>query len=249
MENSKKGYLPIGTGITLSRKDCPKTSEERVRMSRIPYASAVGAIMYTMTCTRPDVAYALGVASRYQANPGEEHWKMVKSILKYLRKTKDQFLIYGDSELIPKEFIDANFTSDKDDSKSTSGYIFTLNGGAVSWKSSKQATVADSTTGAEYIAASEATKEAVWMKKFINELDVVPSIKEPLPLLCDNNGAIAQAKEPRSHQKSKHILRRYHLIREIVERGDVEIQKVAGKDNAADPFTKALGSKEFDKHM
>ncbi|KAL1300255.1 hypothetical protein AAHE18_18G165400 [Arachis hypogaea] len=217
-------------------------------MSRIPYASAVGAIMYTMTCTRPDVAYALGVASRYQANPGEEHWKVVKSILKYLRRTKDQFLIYGDSELIRKGFTGASFASDKDDSKSTSGYVFTLNGGAVSWKSSKQATVADSTTEAEYIAASEAAKEAVWMK-FINELDVVPSIKEPLPLLCDNNGAIAQAKEPRSHHKSKHILRRYHLIREIVERGDVEIQKVAGKDNAADPFTKALGSKEFDKHM
>ncbi|KAL1294051.1 hypothetical protein AAHE18_19G113100 [Arachis hypogaea] len=218
-------------------------------MSRIPYASAVGDIMYTMTCTRPDVAYALGIASRYQANPGEEHWKVVKSILKYLRRTKDQFLIYGDSELILKGFTDASFASDKDDSKSTSGYVFTLNGGAVSWKSSKQATVADSTTEAEYIAASEAAKEAVWMKKFINELDVVPSIKEPLPLLCDNNGAIAQAKEPRSHKKSKHILRRYHLIREIVERGDVEIQKVAGKDNAADPFTKALGSKEFDKHM
>ena len=248
MENSKRGYLPIGTGVTLSREDCPKTPEERERMNRVPYASAVGAIMYTMTCTRPDVAYALSVASRYQANPGEEHWKVVKTILKYLRRTKDQFLIYGESELKLKGYTDASFASDKDDSKSISGYVFTLNGGAVSWKSSKQATVADSTTEAEYIAASEAAKEAVWMKKFISELGVVPSIEEPIPLLCDNNGAIAQAKEPRSHQKSKHVLRRYHLIREIIERGDVKIEKIDGKENAADPFTKALGITQFDKH-
>ena len=95
----------------------------------------------------------------------------------------------------------------------------------MSWKSSKKDTVADSTTEAEYIAASEAAKEAVWIKKFITELEIVPSISDAIELHCDNNGAIAQAREPRSHQRSKHILRRYHLIREIIERGDVEICK------------------------
>ena len=89
MENSKKGYLPIGHGITLSKKDCATTPEEREHMSRIPYASAVGSIMYAMTCTRPDVAHSLGVVSRYQSDPGEAHWKVVKTILKYLRNTKD----------------------------------------------------------------------------------------------------------------------------------------------------------------
>ena len=144
---------------------------------------------------------------------------------------------------------DSSFQSDRDDSRSVSGYVFTLNGGAVSWKSSKQQTVADSTTEAEYIAASEAAKEAVWMKKFITELGVVPGIVDPIPLLCDNNGAIAQAKEPRSHQKSKHILRRFHLIREIIERGEITIQKVDTKDNIADPFTKALSQKVFESHF
>ena len=86
----------------------------------------------------------------------------------------------------------------------------------MSWKSSKQPTTADSTTEAEYIAASDAAKEAIWLKKFITDLGVVPTISDPIPLLCDNNSAIAQAKEPRSHQKSKHILRRFHLIKEIV---------------------------------
>jgi len=191
MDNSKRGYLPIGTGITLSREDCPKTPEERERMSRIPYASAVGAIMYTMTCTRPAVAYALGVTSRYQTNPGEEHWKVVKTILKHLRRTKDQFLIYGDSKLKLEGYTDASFSSDRDDSKSISGYVFTLNGGAVSWKSSKQATVADSVTEAEYIAASETATEAVSMTKFLTEFGVVPSIEGAVPLLCDNTGAIS----------------------------------------------------------
>ncbi|XP_070054655.1 secreted RxLR effector protein 161-like [Nicotiana tomentosiformis] len=135
-----------------------------------------------MTCTRLDVAYALGVTSRYQENHGEEHWKMVKTMLKYLQRTKDQFLIYGDSELKLEGYTDASFSSDRDDSKSLSSYVFILNGGAVSWKSSKQATIADSVTEAEYIAAN------------------------------------------------------------------VEIQKVDGKQNVVNPFTKALGTKEFDKH-
>ena len=110
----------------------------------------------------------------------------------------------------------------------------------MSWKSSKQGTVADSTTVAEYIAASEAAEEAVWIRKFICELGVVSNASSPIDLYCDNSGAIAQAKEPRSHQKSKHILRRYHIICEIVERGDVKICKVHTDLNIADPLTKPL---------
>ena len=98
--------------------------------------------MYAILCTRPDVAYALGIVNRFQSNPGEEHWKAVKNILKYIR-TKDVFLIYEGSELKLEGYIDSSFQSDLDDSKSISGYVFTINGGAVSWKSFKQQTVAD----------------------------------------------------------------------------------------------------------
>ncbi|KAL4284899.1 hypothetical protein GQ457_16G009220 [Hibiscus cannabinus] len=129
-----------------------------------------------------------------------------------------------------------------------SGFVFCLNGGAVSWKSSKQDTVADSTTEAEYIAASEAAKEAVWIKKFITGLGVIPSIVDVVDLYCDNNGAIAQAKEPKSHQRSKHILRHFHLIREIIYRGDVEICKVHSDYNIADPLTKPLAQQKHDRH-
>ncbi|KAK8500692.1 hypothetical protein V6N12_005714 [Hibiscus sabdariffa] len=205
--------------------------------------------MYAMICTRPDLSYALSMTSRYQANPGEGHWTAVKNILKYLRRTKDLFLVYGgEEELRIKGYTDASFQTDKDDSRSQSGIVFCLNGGAVSWKSSKQDTVADSTTEAEYIAASEAAKEAVWIKKFITELGVIPSIGDAVDLYCDNNGAIAQAKEPRSHQRSKHILRRFHLIREIIDRGDVEICKVHTDDNIADPLTKPLTQQKHDRH-
>ncbi|VFQ85135.1 unnamed protein product [Cuscuta campestris] len=129
----------------------------------------------------------------------------VKNILKYLRNTKDAFLVYeGEEEPKVVGYTDASFQTDRDDYKSQAGYVFCLNGGAFSWKSSKQDTTADSITEAEYMAAAEATKEGVWIKKFISELGVVPSINDPIPLFCDNTGAIAQAKEPRSHQKTKH---------------------------------------------
>ena len=145
-------------------------------------------------------------------------------------------------------FTDSNFQSDHDDSKSVSGFIFTLNGGAICWKSSKQHTVADSVCEVEYVAASDAAKEAVWLRKFITELGVAPSLVGPVLLYCDSSGAIAQAKEPKAHQRTKHILRRYHLIREIVDRGDVDLQKIDGKENLADPFTKAIAVKEFDNY-
>jgi hypothetical protein len=118
--------------------------------------------------------------------------------------------------------------------------MFVLNGGAMSWTSSKQETTTNSTTEAEYIAALEAAKEGLWIKKFVTKLGVVPSASEPLKLYCDNNEVISQAKEPRSHQKSKHVLRRYHLIHEIIEIGDVKVCKVDTEANTADRLTKAL---------
>ncbi|KAK9044498.1 hypothetical protein V6N11_058398 [Hibiscus sabdariffa] len=212
-------------GISLSKEMCPSSPQERERMSQIPYASVIGSIMYAIICTRPDLSYALSMTSRYQANPGEGHWIAVKNILKYLRRTKDVFLVYGgEEELGIKGYIDASFQTDKDDSRSQSGFVFCLNG------------------------ASEAAKEAVWIKKFISELGVLPSIADAIELYCDNNGAIAQAKEPRSHQRSKHILRRFHLIREIIDRGDVEICKVHTDDNIADPLTKPLAQQKHDCH-
>jgi hypothetical protein len=249
MENAKKGLLPMSHGSVLSKKQCPQNTDERMQMTTVPYASAIGSIMYAMICTRPDVSFALSVSSRYQSDPGVGHWTAVKNILKYLNRTKEMFLVFGgDEELIVRGYTDASFMTDPDDFKSQSGYVFTLNGGAVSWKSSKQSTVADSTTEAEYVAASEASKEGYWIKKFVTELGVVPTALDPMELYCDNSGAVAQAKEPRSHQKSKHIERRFHIIRDFVDKGFVKICKIHTDLNVSDPMTKPLPRAKHEQH-
>ena len=128
-------------------------------MSVIPYASAIGSLMYAMICTRPDIVYVVSITSRYQSNPGSEHWALVKIVLKYLRRTKDMFLVYGGATKLRVEaYTDADFQSDVDDRSSNSGYVFTLNGGAVSWKSKNQDVITDSMMEAEYAAAAEAGK-------------------------------------------------------------------------------------------
>ena len=132
MDGSKRDYLPISHDIHLSKKMSPKRSEEKKRMSSIPYALIVESIIYAILCTRSDVAYVLNIVSRFQADPGEDHWKAMKNILKYLKRTRDAFLIYGGSNLKLEGFTNFNFQSDSDDSKSISGYVFTLYDSAVS---------------------------------------------------------------------------------------------------------------------
>jgi hypothetical protein len=125
--------LPMSHGITLSKKQCPSEPDEQERMRVIPYASAIGSTMYAMLFTRSDVSSALSATSRYQSNCGEAHWTIVKNILKYLKRTKEVFLVFGGEEgLIVMGYNDASFQTDVDDSKSESGFVFCLNGKAVS---------------------------------------------------------------------------------------------------------------------
>ncbi|KAA0046766.1 gag/pol protein [Cucumis melo var. makuwa] len=161
MKNSKKGLLPYRYGIHLSKEQCLKTPQEVEDMSNILYAFVVGSLMYAMLCTRPDICYSMEIVSRYQSNFGCDHWTAVKNILKYLRRIKDYMLVYGSKDLILTGYTDSHFQTDKDARKSTSGSVFTLNGGAVVWRSIKQSCIADSTMEAEYVAACEAAKEVV----------------------------------------------------------------------------------------
>ena len=133
-----------------------------------------------------------------------------------------------------------DFQSDKDSRRLTSGSVFTLGGGAIIWRSIKQSCVVDSTIEAEYVAASEAAKEAVWLRNFLMDVEVVPGAQQPMTLYCDNSEAVANSRERRSHKRGKHIERKYHVLREIVQRGDVIVSKIASVENLADPFTKSL---------
>ena len=119
MDRSNKGFLSVLQGVKFSQTQCLTTVEDREKTKGVPYASAIGSIMYAMMCTRPDVCLAISLAGRYQSNPGVDHWTAVKNILKYLKRTKDMFLVYGgDKELIVNGYVDASFDTDPDDSKS-----------------------------------------------------------------------------------------------------------------------------------
>ncbi|KAJ9562356.1 hypothetical protein OSB04_007516 [Centaurea solstitialis] len=228
MDESKKGFIPMQHGIVLSITQCPVSSQDQDKMKSVPYASAIGSIMYAMLCTRPDVAYSVSVTSRYQQNPGEPQWVAVKNILKYMRRTKDMFLVFGGYE----------------DEISVTGYSDASSRPTETILDHSQ----DSTTEAEYIAASDAAKEAVWLRNFLSDLRVVASVSRPIDIFCDNSGAVAQAKEPREHHKSRHVLRKYHLIREIIGRGDVRICKIPTEENVADPLTKPLARVKHEAH-
>ena len=128
MQDSKKGFVPFRVEKSLSSSQRPKTNAEIERMRGIPYASAVGSLMYAMLCTRPDICFVVGMVSRYQSEPGEEHWIAVKHVLKYLRRTRDHILVYHDESLEPIGYTDSDFQSDIDSRKSTSGYVFTFGG-------------------------------------------------------------------------------------------------------------------------
>ena len=146
--------------------------------------------------------------------------------------------MFGNGELKVQGYTDLDFISDIDDRKSILKSIFLYNSGVANWKSSKQTVIADSIMEAEYIAALEAVKEIFWFKKFIAELGVMPS--DAVPLYYDNNGTIVLTKELRSHQKFKYIKRWFHLIRDYLEKGYIEMKRVNTTDNVADPLTKSL---------
>ncbi|GJY71216.1 hypothetical protein Tco_0474919 [Tanacetum coccineum] len=211
------------------------------RMKNVPYALAVGSIMYAVRYTRPDVAFAQNFTSQFQQNPGELHWTAVKNILKYLRNTKDMFLVYGGN---PSTKLRVECYSIFNCNR----YVFVLNGGAVDWKSSKQSTTTMSATESEYIAASEAAMEAVWIRKFISGLGIVPMINEPLNMYCDKSAAIHYANEPGVQRGARHYQTRYHFVRECVELGEIRILKVHTDNNLADPFTKALSNRKLTQH-
>nr|GEY45627.1 hypothetical protein [Tanacetum cinerariifolium] len=240
--------IPMQEKLKLSKSQGALTPAELKRMQNVSYASDVGSIMYVVRCTRPDVVFAQNVTNRFQQNPSDLHWTTVKNILKYLG-TKDMFLVYGGDlkrELKVSCYTDAGYLTDADDLKSQTGYVFVLNGGDVDWKSAKQSIFATSSVEAEYIAAFDASKEAVWVRKFIYGLAFVPTIEEPISMYCDNTGAIAIANESGIIKGTRHFRANVHYLREVIEYGNVKLEKVHTYDNLADP--KALAFPKHSEH-
>jgi len=212
-------------------------------MKRVPYASAVGSLMYAMVCTRPDIAHAVGTVSRFLSNPGREHWNAVKWILRYLCGTTSLRLCFGGDKPTLVGYTDSDMAGDIDSRKSTSGYLIKFAGGAVAWQSKLQRCVALSTTEAEFIAITEACKELLWMKKFLQELGFV---QDKYFLFCDSQSAIHLGKNSTFHSRSKHIDVRYHWIRDVLDVRLLELAKVHTDDNGANMMTKTLSRLKFE---
>ena len=242
MQDCKPISTPLPINHKLSSGMSPSSEAERMEMSRVPYASAVGSLMFAMICTRPDIAQAVGAVSRFMADPGKEHWSMVKRILRYIKVTSNVALCYGGSEFTVKGYVDSDFAGDLDKRKSTTGYVFTLAGGAVSWVSKLQTVVALSTTEAEYMAATQACKEAIWIQRLLEELG---HKQEKITLFCDSQSALHLARNPAFHSRTKHIGVQYHFVREVVEKGNVDMKKIHTKDNLADALTKPINVEKY----
>ncbi|GJZ23673.1 retrotransposon protein, putative, ty1-copia subclass [Tanacetum coccineum] len=240
INNGKSVKMPLGGHFKLSLKDCPVRDCDVERMSKVPYANAVGSLMYLMVCTRPDIAYAVSVVSRYLANPGKNHWEAVKWILKYLRGTANVGLVYGTNRgnhVDVTGFVDSDYAKDPDKGRSITGYAFLVQGCVVSWKATLQHVVALSTTEAEYMALTEAVKEAIWLRGLLEELGVELNT---VAVNCDNQGAIHLSRNHVFHERTKHINVRYHFIREVLEAKTVKVLKVGTEHNAADALTKVV---------
>ena len=208
-------------------------------MEGVPYRNLMGSLMYLAVWTRPDLAMAVSILSRFSQNPGVKHWEAAKRVVRYLKGTIDHGILYKVGEDVPVwGYSDASYGSDPDTKRGRSGYIFMSGGGAVSWGSKLQEVVALSSTESEYMAMAYAVQEASYLQTFQKEMGVD---QEGVVLLCDNQSAIKLAKNPIFHKRSKHIAIKYHYIREKVESGEVELAFVATRDMAADQLTKHVG--------
>ncbi|GJX03559.1 retrotransposon protein, putative, ty1-copia subclass [Tanacetum coccineum] len=240
IDNGKSVKMPLGGHFKLSLKDCPVRDCDVERMSKVPYANAVGSLMYLMVCTRPDIAYAVSVVSRYLANPGKNHWEAVKWILKYLRGTANVGLVHEPNHgkhVDVTSFANSDYAKDPDKGRSITGYAFLVQGCVVSWKATLQHMVALSTTEAEYMALTKAVNEAIWLRGLLEELGVELNT---VAVNCDNQGAIHLSHNHIFHERTKHINVRYHLIREVLEAKIVKVLKVGTEHNATDALTKVV---------
>ena len=227
--------VPLSTSAKLSQAD---DGSEELDTSRYPYSQLVGSLMYLAVCTRPDIAFAVGALARFMAKPSVTHWQCAKGVLRYLKGTSTDGITYSQGEsgsLLG--YCDADYGGDVDSRKSTTGYVFVMNGGAVSWSSKKQPTVAASTTEAEYIAAGLAVREALWMRQLMSDLSIAVGC---VTIMGDNQSALKLLRNPIASVRSKHIDVVHHFARERVARKEVVFQYMSTHNMLADVFTKAL---------
>ena len=235
----------VGTPVDVSTKLVKATNSDEIVDQQL-YQSAIGSLLYLSVSTRPDITYAVSTLARFSSEPTKQHWTAVKRVMRYLKGTVNYGIHYskkGSQEYIC--YSDADWAGDTDDRRSTSGYLFQISGGAVTWSSKKQSCVALSTAEAEYIALASTAQEAVWMRQLTTELGNSP--ETATVIYEDNQSAISMTKNPQYHGKAKHIAIKYHFIREQVSNGTVNLQYCPTEEMVADMFTKGLSRERFCK--
>ena len=233
---------PVATPVNVSVKLQKDDGDEPV--SKTLYQSAVGSLLYLSGWTRPDIAYAVSNVAKFASLPSKQHWIAVKHILRYIKGTLNHGIKYkkGDGMLVG--YSDASWASDINDRKSVSGYVCTLSGAPISWRSKKQTTVALSTAEAEYIALAAAAQEVVWLRHLMRGLGMSTP---PTVIHEDNQSAIAIAKNPQFHGRTKHVDIKYHFVRELVNNGSILLGYCASVDMLADLLTKGLAAPQHRK--
>ena len=235
----KPSAIPMDPSAPLSKSQEPSKLEDIARMKSIPYREAVGSLMYAAMGTRPDIAFATSTVAQFSENPGWAHWEAVKRIYKYLLGTKELELTYGGEQRGLEGYVDADGAS-QEHRRAITGYVFMIDGGAVSWSSKKQELVTLSTTEAEYVAQTHAAKEAIWFRRLLT--DLFDSVDTPTTLFSDSKSAIALAEDGHYHARTKHIDIRYHFIRYVIDAGTIKLVYCSTDDMTADTLTKALPS-------
>lgn len=251
MENCHGVTTPVDPNQTMYNYEESDTST-------YPYRELIGSLMYLAVGTRPDIAYAVGIASRFLEKPSVVHERAAKRILKYLKRTINFGISYLGSKTNELQcYSDADYAGCITTRRSTSGYAFIFGSGVISWGSERQQSVSLSTAESEYMAASQCVKELVWLRKLFYEFLVGKISFEngdefifdkkilKIILFMDNNSAIRLIKNPEYHKRTKHIDVRYHFIREKYERDYFVTEYIQTKEMIADVFTKALSAQQF----
>ena len=208
-------------------------------MIDVPYRSAIGSLMYLSTCTRPDISAALSELSKFIQSPGVAHWEGVKRVLRYVSGTVGEGLLYKrGAQVAVWGYSDSSHAGERETSRGRAGYVFMSGGAAISWRSAMMKVVTFNSCESEYVGLSEAGNEALYSLQLQGEL----AIGSPGVLLYgDNESSLKLAENPVFHQRSKHILIRYHSLRDRVEKGEINLCKVDTGLNAADMMTKHVG--------
>ncbi|CAL9022194.1 unnamed protein product [Prunus brigantina] len=236
-----KGCKSVATPLVANERLCKEDGSKMADESE--YRQIIGSLLY-LTATRPDIMFASSLLAKFMHNPTKKHMGTAKRVLRYVQGTLDYGIEFKKGKAaILIGYCDSDWAGSEDDRRSTLGYVFTLGSGMFSWASIKQNTVALSTAEAEYVSAAEATSQAKWLRFVLG--DFGEDQVEGTPILCDNTSAIAMAKNPVFHQKSRHISRKFHFIREAIQAKEIELIYCKTEDQIADILTKALSKDRF----